>query len=69
MSRIDRELKDVWDALVPIDEVDTGMHPFTQRQAMLELQRSALRQELRITVASHSPVILDTEQIVHWRRF
>ena len=25
MSRIDRELKDVWDALVPIDEVDTGL--------------------------------------------
>lgn len=43
-----------------IDEVDTGLHPYTQQQAMLELQRSALRQNLQIIVASHSPVILDS---------
>ena len=43
-----------------IDEVDTGLHPYTQQQAMLELQRSALRRGLQIIVASHSPVVLDT---------
>ena len=58
--RISKDISGLNNALVLIDEVDTGMHPFTQRQAMLELQRSALRQNLQIIVASHSPVILDS---------
>ena len=58
--RISKDISQLDNALVLIDEVDTGLHPFTQQQAMLELQRSALRQNLQIIVASHSPVILDS---------
>lgn len=58
--RISKDISGLENALVLIDEVDTGMHPYTQQQAMLELQRSALRQKLQIIVASHSPVVLDS---------
>lgn len=58
--RISKDISGLNNALVLIDEVDTGMHPHTQQQAMLELQRSALRQNLQIIVASHSPIILDS---------
>jgi len=58
--RISKDISGLENALVLIDEVDTGMHPYTQQQAMLELQRSALRQKLQIIVASHSPIILDS---------
>ena len=58
--RISKDVSRLENALVLIDEVDTGLHPFTQQQAMLELQRSALRQKLQIIVASHSPVVLDS---------
>ena len=46
-------------ALVLIDEVETGLHPHTQMRLMLELQRIALRNELQIIVTTHSPIILD----------
>lgn len=58
--RISKDISRLKNALVLIDEVDTGLHPFTQKQAMLELQRSALRQQLQVIVASHSPVVLDS---------
>ena len=58
--RISKDISGLENALVLIDEVDTGLHPYTQQQAMLELQRSALRQNLQIIVASHSPVVLDS---------
>jgi len=47
-------------ALILIDEIEAGLHPFTQQQLMLELQRLALRNDLQVVVATHSPVILDT---------
>ena len=58
--RISKDISRLENALVLIDEIDTGLHPYTQQQAMLELQRSALRQKLQIIVASHSPVVLDS---------
>ena len=58
--RISKDISLLEDALILIDEVDTGLHPYTQQQLMLELQRIALRQRLQIIVASHSPVILDS---------
>ncbi len=58
--RISKDISRLENALVLIDEVDTGLHPYTQQQAMLELQRSALRQKLQVIVASHSPVVLDS---------
>lgn len=57
--RISKDISHLENALVLIDEIDTGLHPYTQQQAMLELQRSALRRGLQIIVASHSPVVLD----------
>ncbi len=56
---ISKDLSNLKDALVLIDEIEAGLHPFTQQQIMLELQRLALRNNLQIIVASHSPVILD----------
>ena len=35
--RISKDIADLRDALVLIDEVDTGLHPYTQQQVMLEL--------------------------------
>ena len=58
--RISKDISQLKDALVLIDEVDTGLHPYTQQQAMLELQRAALRRNLQVIVASHSAVILDS---------
>ncbi len=58
--RISKDISHLENALVLIDEVDTGLHPHTQQQAMLELQRIALRRNLQIIVASHSPVVLDS---------
>ena len=58
--RISKDISLLEDALILIDEVDTGLHPYTQQQLMLELQRIALRRRLQIVVASHSPVILDS---------
>ena len=58
--RISKDISNLEDALILIDEVDTGLHPYTQQQLMLELQRIALRKRLQIIVASHSPVILDS---------
>jgi predicted ATPase len=57
--RLSKDLSDLEDALVLIDEVEAGLHPFTQQQLMLELQRLALRQHLQIVVTTHSPVVLD----------
>ncbi len=58
--RISKDISGLSNALVLIDEVDTGLHPYTQQQTMLELQRSALRQGLQVVVASHSPVVIDS---------
>lgn len=58
--RISKDISRLENALVLIDEIDTGLHPYTQQQTMLELQRTALRQGLQIVVASHSPVVLDS---------
>ena len=58
--RLSKDLSRLQGALVLIDEVDTGLHPYTQQQLMLELQRLALRQQLQVVVASHSPVVLDS---------
>ena len=48
--RMPKDISRLEDALILIDEVDTGLHPYTQQQLMLELQRLALRQRLQIIV-------------------
>ncbi len=47
-------------ALVLIDEIDTGLHPYVQQMLMLELQRLALRNNLQIICTTHSSIVLDT---------
>ena len=58
--RLSKDLSCLRGALVLIDEVEVGLHPYTQQQTMLELQRLALRGELQIVAATHSPVVLDS---------
>lgn len=58
--RLSLELARLHNALVLIDEVEAGLHPFTQQILMLELQRLALRNQLQIVVATHSSVILES---------
>ena len=58
--RISKDISNLYHALILIDEVEAGLHPYTQQQAMLEFQRIALRNNLQIIVASHSPVVLDS---------
>ena len=58
--RLSMEISALKDALVLIDEVETGLHPYIQKLLMLNLQRMALRQNLQIIVTTHSTVILDS---------
>ena len=47
-------------ALVLIDEVEAGLHPWVQQLLMLQLQQLALRNDLQVIVTTHSPVVLDS---------
>ena len=57
--RLSQEITQLKGALVLIDEVEAGLHPWVQQLLMLHLQRLALRNDLQIIVTSHSPVILN----------
>ncbi len=58
--RMSMEISSLNNALVLIDEVETGLHPYVQRQLMLHLQRLSLRRKLQIIVTTHSPVVLES---------
>ena len=58
--RLSREIAQLKDALVLIDEVEAGLHPRVQQLLMLQLQQLSLRNDLQIIVTSHSPVVLDS---------
>ncbi|MDQ1350924.1 MAG: hypothetical protein QG657_1226 [Acidobacteriota bacterium] len=58
--RLSMSISKSQDALVLIDEIEAGLHPFIQQLLMLELQRLALRNQLQVVVTTHSPVILET---------
>ena len=58
--RLSREIAQLRGALVLIDEVEAGLHPWVQQLLMLELQQLALRNDLQILVTSHSPAVLDS---------
>lgn len=60
LLRISKDISRLNGALILIDEIEAGMHPYTQQQVMLELQRLALRNNLQIIVTSHSPVVLES---------
>ena len=60
LLRLSQEITQLDSALVLIDEVEAGLHPWVQQLLMLHLQQLALRNDLQIIVTSHSPVILDS---------
>jgi predicted ATPase len=57
--RLSREIAQLQGALVLIDEVEAGLHPWVQQLLMLQLQQLALRNDLQVVVTTHSPVVLD----------
>jgi predicted ATPase len=57
--RISKDISQLKNAFILIDELEAGMHPFTQQLIMLELQRLALRNDLQIVITTHSPAVLD----------
>ena len=57
--RLAQEIAQLDGALVLIDEVEAGLHPWVQQLLMLQLQQLALRNDLQVIVTSHSPVVLD----------
>ena len=57
--RLSQEIAQLDGALILIDEVEAGLHPWVQQLLMLQLQQLALRNDLQIVVTSHSPVVLD----------
>ena len=57
---LSKEITQLNGALILIDEVEAGLHPWVQQLLMLHLQELALRNDLQIIVTSHSPVILDS---------
>ena len=58
--RLAQEIAQRNGALVLIDEVEAGLHPWVQQLLMLQLQQLALRNDLQIIVTTHSPVVLDS---------
>ena len=58
--RLSQEIAQLDGALVLIDEVEAGLHPWVQQLLMLQLQQLALRNNLQVIVTSHSPVVLDS---------
>lgn len=58
--RLAGEIAQMREALVLIDEVEAGLHPWVQQLLMLQLQQLALRNDLQFVVTSHSPVVLDS---------
>ena len=58
--RLSQEIAQLDGALVLIDEVEAGLHPWVQQLLMLQLQQLALRNDLQIIVTTHSPVVLDS---------
>jgi len=60
LLRLAKEVAHLEGALVLIDEVEAGLHPFAQQLLMVQLQQLALRRNLQIIVTSHSPVVLDS---------
>ncbi len=58
--RLSREIAHLEGALVLIDEVEAGLHPWVQQLLMLQLQQLALRNDLQVVVTTHSPVVLDS---------
>lgn len=60
MLRLSQEIADLRDALVLIDDVEAGLHPWAQQLLMLHLQQLVLFNNLQFIVTTHSPVVLES---------
>ena len=60
LLRLSQEISQLDGALVLIDEVEAGLHPWVQQLLMLHLQQLALRRNLQIIVTTHSHAVLDS---------
>ena len=58
--RLSQQIAQLEGALVLIDEVEAGLHPWVQQLLLLQLQQLALRNDLQVIVTTHSPVVLDS---------
>ena len=58
--RLSQEIAQLKGALVLIDDVEAGLHPWVQQMLMLQLQQVALRNDLQVIVTTHSPSVLDS---------
>ena len=58
--RMSKELAQLEGALILIDEIEAGLHPWVQQLLMLQLQQLAVRNNLQVIVTTHSPVIIDS---------
>ena len=57
---LSKEISKKRNALILVDEVEAGLHPYSQEKLMLQLQRMALRNDLQIVVTTHSEVVLES---------
>lgn len=58
--RLAQEIAQLRRALILIDDVEVGLHPWVQQLLMLQLQQLALRNDLQVIVTTHSPVVIDS---------
>ena len=66
--RLSREIAQLKGALILIDEVEAGLHPWVQQLLLLQLQQLALRNDLQVIVTTHSATVLDSVPL-HGRIF
>lgn len=57
--RLSQDIAQLKGALILIDELEAGLHPWVQQLLMAQLQQLALRNDLQVIVTTHSPVVLD----------
>ncbi len=57
--RLSQDIAQLNGALILIDELEAGLHPWVQRLLMAQLQQLALRNDLQVIITTHSPVVLD----------
>ena len=58
--RLARDLAELRNALILIDEVETSLHPWLQQLLMIQLQQLAVQHDLQVIASTHSPVVLDS---------
>ena len=58
--RLSQQIAQLKGALVLIDEVEAGLHPWVQQLLLLQLQQLALRNDLQVIVTTHSLVVLNS---------